>query len=183
LGRLIPASTAALRLLVSYVEPLHTDVAVTLSAAEGRVVVDHVAELLTLIIGVGANAVATKSNGGGVRAARLAAVKSYIRERLGAVDLCIDDVAGSQSVSPRYVRKLFEGEGGSFSTYVAGERLARAHTMLTSARFRHLPISAIAFEVGFGDLSYFNRLFRRSYQATPSDVRVAAFEELAARGL
>jgi AraC-like DNA-binding protein len=50
--------------------------------------------------------------------------------------------------------------------------------MLTSPRFRYRPISAIAFDVGFGDLSYFNRLFRRHCQATPSDVRVAAFEDL-----
>jgi AraC-like DNA-binding protein len=35
-------------------------------------------------------------------------------------------------------------------------------------------ISAIAYAAGFSDLSYFNRAFRRSYGATPSDVRVAA---------
>jgi AraC-like DNA-binding protein len=35
-------------------------------------------------------------------------------------------------------------------------------------------VSAIAFEAGFGDLSYFNRAFRRVYGATPSDVRVKA---------
>jgi AraC-like DNA-binding protein len=35
-------------------------------------------------------------------------------------------------------------------------------------------VSSIAFEVGFGDLSYFNRSFRRCYGATPSEVRNAA---------
>jgi AraC-like DNA-binding protein len=36
------------------------------------------------------------------------------------------------------------------------------------------PISDIAFACGFGDLSYFNRVFRRQYGATPSRVRAAA---------
>ena len=31
----------------------------------------------------------------------------------------------------------------------------------------------MAFECGFGDLSYFNRAFRRRYHATPTDVREA----------
>jgi AraC-like DNA-binding protein len=35
-------------------------------------------------------------------------------------------------------------------------------------------IIGIAFDVGFGNLSYFNRLFRRTYGATPSDVRAGA---------
>ena len=50
----------------------------------------------------------------------------------------------------------------------------RAHRMLTDPRYVARSISAIAFEAGFGDLSYFNRTFRRRYGATPSDVRAAA---------
>jgi AraC-like DNA-binding protein len=36
-----------------------------------------------------------------------------------------------------------------------------------------LTISSIAFESGFGDLSYFNRAFRRQYGAAPSEIRSA----------
>ena len=32
-------------------------------------------------------------------------------------------------------------------------------------------MSAIAYDAGFGDLSYFNRNFRHRYGATPRDVR------------
>jgi AraC-like DNA-binding protein len=32
-------------------------------------------------------------------------------------------------------------------------------------------IGTIAYEAGFGDLSYFNRAFRRRYGATPSNIR------------
>jgi AraC-like DNA-binding protein len=43
--------------------------------------------------------------------------------------------------------------------------------MLTDLRFVGRSISALAFDVGLGDLSYFNREFKRRYNATPSDVR------------
>jgi AraC-like DNA-binding protein len=32
----------------------------------------------------------------------------------------------------------------------------------------------IAYDCGFGDVSYFNRVFRRRYGAAPSDVRAQA---------
>jgi AraC-like DNA-binding protein len=53
-------------------------------------------------------------------------------------------------------------------------RLARAHRLLTDPRYRDRNISAVGYEAGFGDLSYFNRTFRHRYGMTPSDVREAA---------
>ena len=46
--------------------------------------------------------------------------------------------------------------------------------VLRDPRFAERTITAIAYEAGFGDLSYFNRAFRRRYGETPSDVRAAA---------
>ena len=40
--------------------------------------------------------------------------------------------------------------------------------MLRDPRYAATSISDIAFACGFGDLSYFNRAFRRRYGATPS---------------
>jgi len=44
--------------------------------------------------------------------------------------------------------------------------------MLADRRYAGLTIAAIAAAAGFGDLSYFHRVFRRRFGATPSDVRV-----------
>ena len=41
--------------------------------------------------------------------------------------------------------------------------------LLTSSK-----ISSVAFDCGFGDVSYFNRAFRRRYGMAPSDVRAWA---------
>jgi AraC-like DNA-binding protein len=57
---------------------------------------------------------------------------------------------------------------------VLGERLARAHRMLGDPRFADRSIGEVAMEAGFGDLSYFNRAFRRRYGASPSAVHTAA---------
>jgi AraC-like DNA-binding protein len=61
-----------------------------------------------------------------------------------------------------------------FSEFVRGQRLARAHQLFNDPHRLRAQIGEIAFEVGFSDLSHFNRDFRRRYGVTPSDVRAAA---------
>src|SRR5262249_16798361 len=89
-------------------------------------------------------------------------------------ELSVESVAMRQRVSPRYVQMLFEQEGTTFSQYVIGERLVCAYRMLTNPLFADRSITSVAFDAGFGDLSYFSRAFRRCYGATPSEVRVEA---------
>ncbi len=54
------------------------------------------------------------------------------------------------------------------------QRLARAYRILSDARFVERNISAVAFESGFSDVSYFNRTFRKRFGAAPSEVRTKA---------
>ncbi len=88
--------------------------------------------------------------------------------------LTVATLAARQRVTPRYVQLLFEAEGTTFTAYALEQRLARAHRMLCDLRHTDWTISAIALEAGFGDLSHFNRSFRRRYGASPSDVRAEA---------
>ena len=78
-----------------------------------------------------------------------------------------------QRVTPRYIHKLFESEGTTLSRFILGQRLVHVHRMLTDPRHAGSAISALAYTAGFGDLSTFNREFRRHYGKTPSDVRAA----------
>jgi AraC-like DNA-binding protein len=109
-------------------------------------------------------------------ASALRAIKDDVIKHLGSRVLTIDGLAGRHRVTPRYIQRLFENEGTSFTEFVLGQRLARAHRLLSDPRQTERTISSIAFEVGFGDLSYFNRVFRRYYGDTPSNVREAARE-------
>jgi AraC-like DNA-binding protein len=63
---------------------------------------------------------------------------------------------------------------GAISAAFRIPALAHAHRMLGDPRQAGGKISSIALDAGFGDLSYFYRVFRRHYGASPSDVRAGA---------
>jgi AraC-like DNA-binding protein len=74
------------------------------------------------------------------------------------------------------LQRLFEEDGSTFCKFVLEKRLARAHRMLSEPVFSPRAVSTIAYDVGFGDLSYFHRSFRKHYGTTPLGVRHAARE-------
>ena len=167
--RPIQRNVEALRLLRGYMGVVRR-AAVGGSVGAQRLVASHVHDLVALALGE-TPAFGDAARGRGLRAARLQAIKADVRANLRERNLSAETVARRQGVSPSYVRKLFDLSGGSFSAFVLDERLACAHAMLRSVRFAGLGISTIAYDVGFGDLSYFNRMFRHRYGATPSEVR------------
>jgi AraC-like DNA-binding protein len=170
IGQLIPASHGPLRLLMSYAGALWNRDSLTMDPQVSRFVVDHLHDLFALTLDArGDGAELAKARGG--RAAKLRAVKAAIESHIGPHEFSVEDVATEVGVSTRYVRKLLEAEGVSFSGYVAERRLERARGLLQSPRASGLTIAAIAYDVGFGDLSYFNRAFRRRFACTPSGVR------------
>jgi AraC-like DNA-binding protein len=171
-ARRIPNDLAALRLFTSYARTVLSDRA-ALTPELAHTAVTQLCDLAAVAIGATRDA-AEIANGRGMRTARLKAVQRDIAAHLGSAELSLDRVAARQGISPSYVRKLFEGEETSFSDYVLSCRLLRARRMLSDPRLSSRPISTIAFDIGFGDLSYFNRAFRRCYGATPSEVRAAA---------
>lgn len=101
---------------------------------------------------------------------RIASVKAYIERQLADGSFSLTDVADNEGISPRAIQKFFSREGTTFSRYVLGRRLslAKGHILAEGAS---MPISQIAYNVGFNDLSYFNRTFRSRYGVRPSDLR------------
>lgn len=167
--RLIPRGNGALRLLVGYLTILGDGEDMS-DPTICRLITGHVYDLVAMAIG------ATRdgheiARGRGARAARLKAIKDDLAANLS---LTLDVVAARQGVSTRYVQMLFDQEGTTFSAYALEQRLGSAHRMLTSPRYADWTISAIALEAGFGDLSHFNRNFRRRFGASPSEIRAEA---------
>jgi AraC-like DNA-binding protein len=169
------AQTRSLCLLRGYADVLR-DARALATAELHRLVVTHVYDLVALSIGTNHDAAELAGRRGG-SAARLRAIKADIAANLTDPTLSPGAIARRQGVSPRYVRMLFEAEGSTFTDFVLRERSARAYRMLTDRRFANHSISAIAFEAGFGDLSYFNRCFRRRFGDTPTGVRAALGRE------
>jgi len=110
----------------------------------------------------------------GVKAAKLQAILAEVAQRFGDPNVDLNNVAGALGMSRRYVQKLLEETGKSFTEHLAACRLERAFAMLTDPHHLHLAIIDIAFAVGFGDVSHFNRSFRRHFGETPSGVRAAS---------
>ena len=171
--RHIPRDTAALKLLTSYSNTLLGDDHSVATPALRHHVATHVHDLVALALGATREA-ADVANSRGVGAARLRAAKTHIIENINRRDISIGSVALRLGVTPRYLQRLFESDGTTFSAFLLGRRLARAHRMLSEPQSVQRQVSAIAYDAGFGDLSYFNRCFRRLYGATPMDVREAA---------
>ena len=167
--QVIRRDTPALALLTRYIGIALDDSQPATSGLQG-LVANHVYELAAMAIGATGESVVI-ANGLGVRAARLRAIKADIVANLADCELSVSTVAARHCVTPRYVHKLFEYEGMTYSRFVLGQRLDRVHRMLTDPRFASHSISALAFRAGFGDLSYFNRAFRHRYGVTPSDIR------------
>jgi AraC-like DNA-binding protein len=175
LARPIDRNIPALQMLLGYTNVLSSLPSEAPADLQGLMAA-HVCDLVALTLGATRDA-AQAAMGRGVRAARLQAIKLKIAESIGRHDLSADAVAAHQRISVSYLRKLFEGEGTTFTDFVRQQRIARAHRMLTDPRFAGLKISAIAYDAGFSDLSYFNRVFRQRYGHTPSETRAHALDQ------
>jgi AraC-like DNA-binding protein len=172
LVRPVPADNGALRLLSGYLALVRDSKTLGDVRAQSAIAT-HVYDLLALALGATRDATEL-ANGRGLRAARLRAIKSDVLRNL-AQNVSIDRIAAAHRISPRYVQKLFEEEGTTFTEFVLNARLALAHRLLSDSTSGGL-VSSVALEVGFNDVSYFNRRFRKRYGCTPSDIRATAGE-------
>jgi AraC-like DNA-binding protein len=112
--------------------------------------------------------------GRGLKAARLRAILAEIARRCGDPALDIDSIASQEVLSRRSVERLLEETGKSFTEHLTEHRLERAFAMLTDPALSCRRIIDIALAAGFGDISHFNRLFRRRFGETPSSARAGS---------
>lgn len=125
----------------------------------------------------GARALALAPWSGGRRAnsdPRLAAVLAYLSEN-AALQISHADAARLVRLSPAAFSRFFRrAVGKTFQAYLASLRLGEAcRQLLESGR----TISEIAFDVGFGNLSNFNRAFRLARGMPPGEFRRQALAQ------
>jgi AraC-like DNA-binding protein len=170
--RRIPRGAQALRFLTSYVTFAWQQRSTAGPELE-HVMAAHIFDLMAVMIGATRDAAET-AQCRGIRAARLQAIKQDIAKNLGRSDLSVAMLADWHGCTPRFVQRLFEGEGTTFTEYVLAMRLARAYRLLSDPSREGEKIRAVAYDAGFGDVSYFNRVFRRYHGAAPSEIRAQA---------
>ena len=113
-----------------------------------------------------------------VRRALFLSVCARIKARLPDSMLDLAAAAASAGMAPRTLQTLFHENGTTFSRFLLEQRLNLADRQLRDLAPK-ASITQIAYAVGFSDLSYFNRAFRRLFGMTPSERR--SFETIEGR--
>jgi two-component system response regulator YesN len=96
--------------------------------------------------------------------------KEYIHQHSFEWSFSMEDVADFLELNPSYFSAIFkESVGTTYIDYITGYRLERAKELLKTTDAK---ISSIAKRVGYQHPAYFNYLFKKHFQVTPSEYRI-----------
>ena len=170
--RLIPKETASLRLLATYLRAIDMGHALD-SPGLCPAVVTHIHDLVALSVGAARDfqEVAEERS---VRAARLRTIEADIAANVGDCELNVSRRRCASRRDPPLCPEALRGRGDDLFRVRTGPSPLRRAPAAEGPAPRDRPIASVAFDCGFADLSYFNRTFRRRYNATPTEVRSGA---------
>lgn len=98
----------------------------------------------------------------------IATVKRYVREHIQE-DIYIADIAKQVFLNEQYLMRTFKkATGMSILEFITNERLWLAKELLINTNY---PINRVADTVGYGNYSYFSKIFKRSVGVTPQVFR------------
>ena len=96
-------------------------------------------------------------------------ISRYIDKHLYDKNISMKELADSIYISNVHFSRLFSKTFGiSPKKYITERKLESVAYMLTHT---DIPINEICEQVRFNDMSYFNKLFKKKYKATPRDYR------------
>lgn len=95
-------------------------------------------------------------------------VKAFVNEHIYE-DISRDDVARSVYLNPNYLSRLFGNETGtSLIDYINSQKLSEASRLLQTS---DLSITEVAGHVGYTNMPYFSRLFKKKFGTSPAEYR------------
>ncbi|CQR52880.1 response regulator [Paenibacillus riograndensis] len=98
----------------------------------------------------------------------MAEIVKYIEQNYPS-DLSLQEVAGKFYVSREYISRKFKQEYGiNFSDYIGSVRIEKAKLLLQNP---NLKLSQISEMVGFHDVKYFSKVFKKQVGLSPKDYR------------
>jgi len=127
----------------------------------------NLADLLTTVLLEHLSAVVP----GGSAYGLMLEITTYLDDHLGDPELSAESVASAHYISPRYLRKLFEGQHLKVSEWIRARRLESCRRQLVDPVLADEPISVIAGRWGFPDPAHFSRLFKATYGRSPRQLR------------
>ena len=107
------------------------------------------------------------STSSSIQSVHLKRIERYVHLNLENPDLTPKKVAVGCHLSVRYLHKLFSDLPYTFSEWVKELRLKQANHILKSKSY--VTIDEVAHRVGYGDQSYFSRIYKQYFGHTPRD--------------
>ena len=101
----------------------------------------------------------------------LARAKSFIEAHLSDIELNTRMIAENHHVSPRYLQRIFEGDGQTVAGWIRRRRLEKCGKDLADPRLSHLSIGAICARHGLVDSSHISRIFKEEFGVPPREYR------------
>lgn len=96
-------------------------------------------------------------------------VLEYINSNFGSINLSLESVADEFGFSIYYLSRFFkEHTNQTFTDYVINLRIKKAKELLSTTNFR---IKEIVGQIGYTDLTYFMKMFKKSEGITPGQYR------------
>jgi AraC-like DNA-binding protein len=164
----IGSNSCVPKLLRGYIRSLESSALAT--SVEGREIVRrHMLDLIA--IAATPHRSIGDSSLSAVAAARTQAIFDHLASHFSDPELSVSNVAQSLHISTRYVQRLLETSGTSFTAHITELRLKHALALLTAQGKSDVRICDVALQAGFSDISHFNRLFRSRFGDTPKGVR------------
>jgi AraC-like DNA-binding protein len=175
----IGTNSGALKLLRGYIRSLEKSSSLAMSVAGRGIAHRHMLDLMA--VAVTSRRSVGESSLGAVAAAHTRAIFDHLASHFSNPDLSLPKVTQRLRISPRYLQRLLETSGTSFTAHVNELRLKHAFMLLTAQDLSDVRICDIALQVGFSDVSHFNRLFRSRFGDTPKGVRANQQTSLASK--
>lgn len=106
---------------------------------------------------------------------KLIPVLEYVNENYSK-DITLDEISTRFGFNPSYFSRMFKKALGSgYSDYLAFVRICKAEKLL---RDTDMSIIDVSLEVGFSSVSYFNKVFKKHKNCTPTLYKKAMYNKM-----
>ena len=151
-----------------HLNPLSVDLQAINRRILGAETLDEIGQVLTEVIG---ETFSQRQSGKEDKSQLIAdTIKEIIGKHYADPDLNVQKIADMLKMNPVYLGQTFKAqEGETVVDLINSTRLAHARLYLEQ---QDLTVAEIMEKVGFGNESYFYRLFKRHYSVTPKEYRL-----------
>ncbi|MHC6176013.1 AraC-like ligand-binding domain-containing protein [Glutamicibacter sp. X7] len=98
-------------------------------------------------------------------------IKHYVEAHLADTGLCAQSIAEAHYIAVRTLQKLFSSTGYTVARWIRERRMEHSRRDLADPLYEQVPIGAIGARWGYPDAAHFSRVFRATFDCSPTQYR------------